>query len=348
MIIFKAKIGSAWLIFITPASDYFDSLRGSEEEIARDFFRGANDRRYKLDQASGLRKIVDSEASRMKTQISADKTGKNMGQRPRVISITSGKGGVGKTNITANLAMAFSKLGKKVLILDADLGLANIDIIFGLHPAYNLGNVLSGERQLADVIVDGPCGIRIIPGGSGLTNLVHLTRGQKLSLLSEFDALEDKVDYFLIDTGAGISSNVLYFNLSADECVIVATPEPTSITDAYAMMKVMSTQHGATSFKLLMNMVKDANEAKSVYLKLTEVADKFLNDVFIEYLGYIPADELVKQSVLKRKTFMELYPGAASSQKIKQIARLISDTPRRYDNDGNIKFFFRRLMEYSG
>jgi len=299
-----------------------------------------------VDQASGLRKRINTEASRITRHHSAVSADEVPLQRPRVISITSGKGGVGKTNIVGNLAVAFSRLGKKVLILDADLGLANIDIIFGIHPRHNLKHVLSGEKELKDIIVEGPEGVHIIPAGSGFTNLVDLTQGQKLSLLDEFDALAEQWDVFLIDTGAGISSNVLYFNLSADECAVVATPEPTSITDAYAMIKVMSTQHGTKYFKLLLNMVRDAEEARAVYQKLIRVADQFLNGVVIEYLGYVPADDLLRQSVLGRKPVMELYPGAASSRQIKQVARRILDAPRRLDTDGNIKFFFRRFLDY--
>ncbi|RLC12086.1 MAG: flagellar synthesis regulator FleN, partial [Deltaproteobacteria bacterium] len=144
---------------------------------------------------------------------------------PRVISVTSGKGGVGKTNIVGNLAIAFKMLGKRVLILDGDLGLANIDIIFGLNPAYNIKHVISGEKDLADVIVNGPRGIRIIPAGSGLHELVHLSQGEKLNLLNEFDRLDEAFDVFLIDTGAGISSNIMYFNIAADERIVVVTSE---------------------------------------------------------------------------------------------------------------------------
>ena len=195
-----------------------------------------------MDQASSLRKIVNQSAARIKKESSAHR--ETSGRPPRVISITSGKGGVGKTNIVGNLAMALTCLGHRVLVLDADLGLANIDIIFGVHPTHNIGHVINGEKTLSEVILEGPHGIRIIPAGSGFVNLTRLTEGQKLSLLSEFEALDDVLDFLLIDTGAGISENVLYFNLAADDCIIVATSEPTSITDAYAMMKVMSLEHG--------------------------------------------------------------------------------------------------------
>ena len=267
---------------------------------------------------------------------------------PRIIAVTSGKGGVGKTNIVGNLALAFARLGKKVLIFDADLGLANIDIIFGIHPKYNIGHVINGEKELSQVIVDGPEEIRIIPAGSGIASLTHLTEGQKLNLLSEFEALDDALDIFLIDTGAGISSNVIYFNMAAEECIVVATPEPTSITDAYAMMKVMFKHHNTRYFKILVNMVSDEKEAKSVYMNLNQVADQFLNGIVMEYMGFIPNDERLRDAVRNRKTVVEMHPDSASSKKIGEIAKSFLKLPRRSDSDGNIKFFLKRLMDYDG
>lgn len=301
-----------------------------------------------MDQASSLRKIVKRQApGSIKKNAPAQKHKGDDMTSPRVISVTSGKGGVGKTNIVASLAMAFSKLGKQVLILDADLGLANMDIIFGMRPEFNISHVISGEKELSEIIVDVRPGIKIIPAGSGLEDLTTLTEGQKLHLLSEFEALDGTVDFVLIDTGAGISSNVIYFNLAADECIIIATHEPTSITDAYAMMKVMSNNHGAKRYKLLVNMVKDANEAKTVYLTLSQAVDRFLNGAVLEYLGFIPHDEKLKTSVLNRKPVMELYPDAPSSRQIADKAKLILNTPLAKGSEGNVKFFMKRFMAYS-
>jgi flagellar biosynthesis protein FlhG len=295
------------------------------------------------DQASSLRKIVRSKAERGQRQ-GGGLSGVS-GAYPRVIAVTSGKGGVGKTNVVGNLAVSMADMGKRVLIMDADLGLANIDIIYGIHPRYNIGDVLSGEKELKEVIIEGPSGVRIIPAGSGFVNLTHLTDGQKLSLLSEFEAFEDDFDYFLIDTGAGISDNVTYFNLAANECIVVVSPEPTSITDAYAMVKVMSTRHGEKHFKLLMNMVKDEAEAKAVFLNLIQATDRFLSGVSLEYCGYLPRDEKVPAAVLQRKPFVTLYPKAAVSRQIQRIIRQLEETPRRFDGNGNIKFFVKRYME---
>jgi len=279
-------------------------------------------------------------------QLKKRKSQGSSGHSPRVIAVTSGKGGVGKTNIVGNLAVAFASLDKKVMILDADLGLANIDIIMGLNPVYNMGHVINGEKPLSDVIIDGPQHIKIIPAGSGLYELTQLTEGQKLNLLTEFETLNEMIDVFLIDTGAGISSNVLYFNLAADECIIVATNEPTSITDAYAIMKVMAVQHDKKYFKLLVNMADNTETAKSVYLNLNRAADRFLNGVVIEYIGHLPSDSMLKKAVIHQKTVLEMFPDALSSLAFTKLAARMLETPVRNDSNGNIKFFLKRFIEY--
>lgn len=300
-----------------------------------------------MGQANSLRKYVNKKVAAMNEKV-AKKTlsQRSTDQSPRVIAVTSGKGGVGKTNIVGNLAVAFANIGKKVMIFDADLGLANIDIILGLNLIYNMGHVINGEKALGDIIIDGPENIRVIPAGSGLAKLTQLTEGQKLNLFTEFEALDEMTDIFLIDTGTGISSNVLYFNLAADECIIVATNEPASITDAYAMMKVMAIHHDKKYFKLLVNMADSAEIAKSVYLNLNQAADRFLNDVVIEYLGYLPDDAMLKKAVINQKTVLEMFPVAASSKAFLKLAANMLETPPRYDSDGNIKFFLKRFIEY--
>jgi len=263
---------------------------------------------------------------------------------PRVISVTSGKGGVGKTNIVGNLAIAFKMLGKRVLILDGDLGLANIDIIFGLNPAYNIKHVISGEKDLADVIVNGPRGIRIIPAGSGLHELVHLSQGEKLNLLNEFDRLDEAFDIFLIDTGAGISSNIMYFNMASEERIVVVTSEPTSITDAYALMKVLFKKYGTNTFKLLVNMVESTRDAKSVFLNLSNAVEHFLSDISLEYLGFVPKDENVARAVKQQRAVIECYPESASSKEFHELACRLLASSKDMASDGNIKFFWRKLI----
>jgi flagellar biosynthesis protein FlhG len=263
---------------------------------------------------------------------------------PRVISVTSGKGGVGKTNIVGNLAIAIRRLGKRVLILDGDLGLANIDIILGLKPVYNIKHVISGHKDLAEVILEGPEDIRIIPAGSGVHELAHLTQGQKLNLLNEFDALQEDFDVFLIDTAAGISSNILYFNIAADERIVVATNEPTSITDVYALIKVMFMKHGTKSFKLLVNMADSGEEARSVFENLSNAIAHFLKGISLEYLGFIPRDGNLEKAVRQQCTVMQLYPDSISSRAFCELASRLLESSADVVQDGNIKFFWRKLM----
>jgi flagellar biosynthesis protein FlhG len=297
-----------------------------------------------MDQANGLREMVRKKAFNM-NGISGVK-GRSTGSAfPRVIAVTSGKGGVGKTNIVGNLAIAFRRLGRRVLILDGDLGLANIDIIFGLNPTYNIKHVINGEKDLREVIVEGPEEICIIPAGSGLHELVHLTNGQKLNLLNEFDRLNENFDIFLIDTGAGISSNIIYFNIAAQERIVVATCEPSSITDAYALMKVMFTQYGTKSFKLLVNMVTREEEARSVFENLSNAIVRFLNGMSLEYLGFIPKDDNFQSAVKQQRTVLQRYPESESSKSFCDLAQRLLAGSTKASCDGNIKFFWRKLMD---
>jgi len=261
----------------------------------------------------------------------------------RVISITSGKGGVGKTNMVANLAVAFANMGKRVLIFDADMGLANVDIVFGIHPQFHVGHVITGEKELSEVIAMASDRIGVIPAASGDTAFADLTEGQKLSLLAEFDGLDNLYDIMLIDTAAGISSNVIYFNSAAEECIVVVTGEPTSVTDAYGMIKVMFL-NGTKHFKLLVNMARGLQEAKAVYATLSQAADRFLNGVVLEFLGYVPFDDHLRQAVVGRSPVIKQYPGATSSRSIAKLAEQILKSPSGTSGTGNISFFMNRLI----
>lgn len=295
-----------------------------------------------MDQASHLRKIMEKE-SRMPEKSAPSKNATRPDEGPRVFSITSGKGGVGKTNLVANLALAFRNIGKRVLIFDGDLGLANIDIVFGVHPKYTIGHVISGEKELTEIITEVREGISIIPGLSGDESMSELNESQKLSLLSEFESLEGQFDVVLVDTAAGISTNVIYFNLAAEECIVVVTGEPTSITDAYGIIKVLY-GHGAKRFKLLVNMVSGTDEAKAVYYTLSKAAERFLKGAVTEYMGFIPADTKVRESVIARVPFLEKFPDSPSARAVKQLAEKLLGASRRTDQDGNIKFFMQRLL----
>jgi flagellar biosynthesis protein FlhG len=298
-----------------------------------------------MDQATNLRRIIKEESGKIQ-KLKEYKKDREFSKinGPLVIAVTSGKGGVGKTNIVGNLAIAYQRMKKKALIFDADLGLANIDIIYGINPKHTIEEVISGERELSQVIVKGPEGVAIIPASSGVQNLTHLSEGHKINLLNEFDTLNSKYDVLLIDTSAGISSNVTYFNLAAQERIVVVTPEPTSITDAYALIKVMFNKHEVKNFYLLMNMVKDEKEAKYVYKNLSSVIAKFMGSISIDYAGYIPYDKHLHESVSRREPVSCCFPEASSSQSFKKLADFLLIHTMGRSNDGNIKFFFKRLM----
>ena len=258
----------------------------------------------------------------------------------RVIAVTSGKGGVGKTNITANLAYIFSKTGKRILLLDADTGLANIDVILGITPKYNLYHVLRGEKTLSEAVVEGPGGIKILPAASGIPGMAELSKGQKFTLLEEMDGLDEDFDFMLIDTAAGITDSVMYFNMAAREIIVVVSPEPTSLTDAYALIKILYQGYQARCFMLLVNMAMDSNEAMGVYTRLSNATNHFLG-LPIEYLGYIPNDQNVSKAVRKQRLLTEIFSDSKASKSMsKIIEKLCLKQPEDYEN-GTIKFFGR-------
>ena len=262
----------------------------------------------------------------------------------RVVAVSSGKGGVGKTNVVAGLALSLARNGKNVLIIDADLGLANIDIIFNIRPEFNISDVINGEVELKDVVVKVQENISLIPAGSGISDLTRLSEAQKLSLINEFDTLDDIYDYVLVDTGAGISDNVLYFNLASDDCIIVTTPEPTAITDAYALMKVMAGEHRYRYFKLIVNMVKSEQEAKKVYFSLSQAVSRFLGGTVIEYIGFLPAEPKVSESVIKRMPVMNAYPNSSYTASMIKISRVLTKSVPRNISSGNLKLFMNRFV----
>ena len=262
----------------------------------------------------------------------------------RVIAITSGKGGVGKTNISANFAYLFARMGKRILLLDADAGLANIDVILGITPKYNLHHVLSGEKKLSEAVVEGPGGVKILPASSGIPEMASLSKGQKFTLIEELDGLDEDFDFMLIDTAAGIADNVMYFNMVAGEIIVVASPEPTSLTDAYAVIKVLYQRFGTRQFALLVNMAKDSNEAGDVYKRLSNATNHFL-DLPIEYLGYIPYDQNVTRAVKKQRLLAEAFP---DSKAIKSMSKIVKALCRKEPNDpenSTIKFFGRPIID---
>jgi len=241
---------------------------------------------------------------------------------PMMIAVSSGKGGVGKTSIAANLGYVLSTLGKQVLIMDTDLGLGNLDVLLGITPRFNISHVISGEKDIGDIMVDGPGNMKILPASSGIQALTHLTRSQMdlineqlLSSVAQFDAV-------IIDTAAGISSNVLYFNASAQEILVVVTPDLTAITDAYALMKVLSIQYEVAVFRLLVNQVADAEEGREIFNHLKLITRQFL-DVSIQYSGHILKDDHIPKGVRSQKLVSHMYPKSPASECFKNVAQQI-------------------------
>ena len=299
------------------------------------------------DQADTLRQMART--ARQNTG-QANKATEHMAEQQhgvRVISVTSGKGGVGKSNVVANLAMALAAQGKKVLIVDADLGVGNLDVLLGLSPQYNLNHVLSGEKSLPEIIVEVTPSIKLIPAGSGVQEYTSLGQHEKLRLLDELDMLEEEFDIMIIDTEAGISENVTYFTVAAQEILVVVTPEPTSITDVYALIKLLATRYSEHHFKVLINMARDSEDALEVFRKLANVAGRFL-DISLDYLGCVVRDERLIDSVKKQKAVYELHPDSDASNCFNTLARRVLENSRQSKLKGNIQFFFRRYLEGSG
>ena len=259
----------------------------------------------------------------------------------KTIAITSGKGGVGKTNITANLAMEISKKGFSVMILDADLGLSNIDILFQITPKYNLQHVLNGQMNLQDIVVEGPNGIKILPASSGVQELTALNEFQRLKLLEGFDSYNVDIDYFLIDTAAGISENVAFFCVAAQEIVVVTTPEPTSLTDAYALIKVLFTKYQEKEFRVLVNLAKNPEEAFGVFKNLSKVAERFLS-ISLDYIGYIPFDNSLKKAVKAQKPVVDIFPDSIASKQFSIIADRFLNNKNTIK--GSLQFFIGNLL----
>ena len=277
-----------------------------------------------IDQASGLRKMQDL-------------------QQVKVVAVSGGKGGVGKTNTALNTAIALGQQGKRVLVLDADLGLANVDVMLGLRVKRNLSHVLSGECELDDIIIEGPAGINIIPATSGSQSMVDLTPSEHACLIRAFSEMQAQFDVLIIDTAAGISDMVLSFTRAAQDVMLVVCDEPTSITDCYALMKLLSRDHGVFKFKVVANMVRSPKEGQQLFAKLTKVTDRFL-DVAIELVAVIPFDENMRKSVRKQQVIVEAYPQSPAALAYIDLAKKVSQWPIPKQASGHLEFFIEQLL----
>ena len=262
----------------------------------------------------------------------------------KVISVTGGKGGVGKSNVTLNIAISLAKMGKKVMIMDADLGLANIDIMLGLRVIKNLSHVIRGECSLDDIILEGPEGIKIIPASSGTKGMAQLSEMEHVGLIRAFSSLSAEIDILIVDTAAGIADNVISFAQASQDLLVVVCDEPTSITDAYALIKILSIDHGLFRFRIVANMVRSEKEGRNLFTKLTRVTDQFL-DVALDFVGAIPFDENVRKAVRKQRALVSLYPNSPASIAVKHLATKIIDWPIPRSAKGNIEFFMERLVK---
>jgi len=269
-----------------------------------------------MDQAQTLRNIVKF-------------NNQNYQANARVIAVTSGKGGVGKSNVSINLAIQFVKMGKRVIILDADFGLANIEVMFGVIPRYNLSDIMFKGKEMKEIITKGPLDIGFISGGSGIAKLVNLDREQIKRLVNKMSELETMCDIIIIDTGAGISDSVMEFLVASPETIVVTTPEPTSITDSYALLKSLSMHPlfdaNQTKIKMIANRVESEKEGEILYEKLDLVLSRFL-DLKVEYLGLIPQDNSVTKAVMKQSPVSITFPNAPSTRAFENLANKLMET----------------------
>jgi flagellar biosynthesis protein FlhG len=261
----------------------------------------------------------------------------------QVIAVTGGKGGTGKSSVAVNLATGLMQSGRRTMLLDGDLGLANLDVLLGLAPRCTLEHVLRGERALEEVIVQTATGLRVVPGASGVAKLASLSSTEQAGLIQAFGTLPEPLDVLIVDTAAGISETVLQFCQSAQQVLVVLRDEPTSLTDTYALIKVLSRQRGVRQFRVLANMTRSVGQGQSVFSRLQRVTDRYLQ-VSLDFVGEIPEDAALQKSIQAQRPVIELFPGSPAAQAFRRLAHVASRWPLPFGPSGQLEFFFERLL----
>jgi flagellar biosynthesis protein FlhG len=261
----------------------------------------------------------------------------------QVIAVSGGKGGTGKTSVAVNLATAFAQLGREAMLLDGDLGLANVDVLLGLTPRCTLEQVLKGERQLEDVILETSSGVRVVPGASGVANMAALSSAEQAGIVQAFSTLSGPLDVLIIDTAPGIADSVLQFCRAAQQILLVLRDEPTSLTDTYALIKVLSRSHGVRNFRVVANMTRGVGQGESVFRRLQRVTDRYL-EVVLELVGEIPEDIALRRAVQAQRPVLEAFPASPAAQAFKQLARAASRWPLPHGPSGHLEFFLERML----
>lgn len=296
------------------------------------------------DQAAGLRAMHANNKSRNRMNTTQTSTSSQNNRPVRVIAVASGKGGVGKTNVSVNLSIAMAKLNKRVLLMDADMGLANVDIMLGLQTKYNLSHVLDGQKTLKEIMVDGPGGIKVIPAASGVKRMAQLGAMENAGIINAFSELSDDLDVLVVDTAAGIADSVVSFCRAAQEVIVVVTDEPASITDAYALIKVLSRDYQLTQFRLLANMSRSPAQGRKLYEKLARVCEQFL-DVSLDFLGTVPFDHDLREAVQRQTPVVTYKPNSEAAKAFKEMAKRIENWPIPSDVTGYLQFFVEKLFK---
>jgi flagellar biosynthesis protein FlhG len=281
-----------------------------------------------MDQADGLRRMIQP--------------------RPvKVIAVTGGKGGIGKSSVSVNLAITLARQNRNVMLMDADFGLANVDVLLGLNSRQNISHVIAGECSLEEVVVDGPSGLKIIPSASGNNSMLNLTTVEHGGLIRAFSELTHDVDVLLIDTAAGISESVVTYTRAAHEVIVVVCDEPASLTDAYALIKVLHRYHGVYRFHVLANMTSNAYDGRNLFGKLSKVAQRFL-DVSLNYMGAVPQDAYLRKAVQRQQAVVDAFPRSSSSIAFRKLANKADEWPMPELASGQMEFFIERLVQPNG